>query len=448
MVSYSSYLRCKRGTLADHVATLQDYLVDYQNIEQQVMEDHGVDVLPPALKAIVAEKRIDTFDSFTRYILSTSSPKMCSRDKHPLSQRYFRCICLITEAKLKSALLTNPITINEPTRTRDIPLCDALLASDGVFDVLTKYIRTQFPDLPSEFNFGTLRSAFVQLRKFNSSGETGMSKCPSIYTKDTAVEFHYLLLTVLAGYKAGLEVLGSQCDVMGHEDRPPYQPEDYDLTWMFTFLLWRIAHSSVLRFHLTFLHAAELLSLDDALFGGGRFGLETDNVETETADEGPGVTDQEMSVIQLHATSTSKHQQPEGLAFLRWLHLLVSDLTALENLSLFFSHGTSSHMKVHVHTIALPPTSADKALWKPVVEHALHSQAPLLYRHYDEIITTLVDRIKKGKDNSHKFMFYHHFTEEVMAVPGSVHCEAALACLVKHRTTAVPVRGMEVQRDV
>ena len=66
-----------------------------------------------------------------------------------------------------------------------------------------------------------------------------MSKCPVIYTKDTMVEFHYLLVTILARYKAGLEMLGTQDDV-GHEPEGqlPYQSGDYDLMWMFTFLLW------------------------------------------------------------------------------------------------------------------------------------------------------------------------------------------------------------------
>jgi hypothetical protein len=157
----------------DHVATLQDYLTCYQAMERKVMEDHRVDVMTPEIKEIVAEKRINAFDAFTRYLLSTC------------------------------------------------------------------------PDLPLEFKFGTLHSAFEQLRQFHTSGETDMSKCPSLYTKDTVVEFHYLLVTVLAGYKAGLEVLGTQCDV-DYEGRPPYRPEHYDLAWMFTFLLWRIAHSSIL----------------------------------------------------------------------------------------------------------------------------------------------------------------------------------------------------------
>jgi hypothetical protein len=129
-----------------------------QNLK--VMEDHGVKVLTPELKKIVAEYRIDAFDAFCCYLISTRSPKMRSWDKHSMSQKYFRCLSSITETMLKSALSTKGITINQPTRTRGIPLCDALLASDGIFDLLTTYAHIQFPDLPLEFKFGTLRSAF------------------------------------------------------------------------------------------------------------------------------------------------------------------------------------------------------------------------------------------------------------------------------------------------
>jgi hypothetical protein len=111
--SYPFSFRCKPLIFVDHIATLQDYLADYQNIQRQVMEDRGVDVLTPELKVVVAERQIDAFDSFTRYILSTCSPKLRARDKHPLSQRYFRCLCLITEEKLKSALLTNEVAVGK-----------------------------------------------------------------------------------------------------------------------------------------------------------------------------------------------------------------------------------------------------------------------------------------------------------------------------------------------
>jgi hypothetical protein len=206
------------------------------------MQGGELDGLMPELKAIVAEKQIDAFDSFTHYILSTCSPKMRAQDKHSLSQRYFHCLCLITEGNLKPALLTNKVAINEPTRTRDIPLCDALLASDGVFDFLMKCTCTQFPDLPSEFNFGILHCAFEQLQRFDSSGETDMSKCPSIYTNDSTVEFHYLLLTAIAAYKATLRCFASPTDAT----RVCYTVSDYDAAYMIVHLLWRIAHSSIL----------------------------------------------------------------------------------------------------------------------------------------------------------------------------------------------------------
>jgi hypothetical protein len=58
------------------------------------------------------------------------------------------------------------------------------------------------------------------------------------------------------------------------------------------------------------------------------------------------------------------------------------------------------------------------------------------------------DAILQGKDNMVTFTVHHHFTEEVMTVIGSVHCEAALACLIKHPITAVPVHGMEIHHNV
>jgi hypothetical protein len=233
-ISHSSSYRQRALQYQDHVTTLQGYLTDYQDMERKVMEDKGVDVLTPEIKEVVSERRIDAFDAYACHILLTCSPKMRSWDKHSMSQKYFHCLCLIMEEKLRPALLTNEITINAPTRTRDIPLCDALLASDGIFDVLMAYTHTQFPDLPLEFKFGTLRSAFEWLRQFHTSGETNMSKCPSLYTKDTAVEFHYLLLTCLASYKAALTCLGSTAD----EKNACYTTGHYNNAYMFVHLVW------------------------------------------------------------------------------------------------------------------------------------------------------------------------------------------------------------------
>jgi hypothetical protein len=428
--------------LVDHVATLQDYLACYQAMEGKVMEDHGVDVLTPEIKEIVAERRIDAFDAFTRYLLSTCSPKMRSRDKHSMSQKYFRRLCLITEAKLKSALLTNEITINEPTRTRDIPLCDALLASDGVFDILKAYARTQFPHLPLEFKFGTLRSAFERLRKFHNSGETDMSKCPSLYTKDTAVEFHYLLVTAVAGYKATLQCLGSPTD--GNNVR--YTTEQYNNAYMFVHLLWRIAHSSILREHLTLLHAARLLSIADGSGrGGGSNHVSEKGAAAATVDEVTDVVDQEMTATQVHA-SNSDGLLDLGIAILRWLRLLVSPITAVETMSLSCIR-VQPGCSIRIQLVDLAPVKCAEFEWKPVIGRALRLD-PNLKDLTPAVVAIIEERSKAGLGPAKRTQL-RQFCDQMSATERGVpHCEIVTACLISFLERAIPVKGQALELAV
>jgi hypothetical protein len=443
-----SYYRQRALQYQDHAATLQGYLAHYQGIEWKVMEDHGVDVLTPELKEIVAEKRIDAFDAFTCYILLTCSPKMRSRDKHSISQKYFDCLCLITEAELKSALPKNEIAINEPTRTRDIPLCDALLASDVVFKVLTAYIRIQFPDLPLEFEFGTLRSAFERLRKFHNSGERDMSKCPSLYTKDTAVEFHYLLVTALAGYKAALKCFGSPTD----ENNVRYTPEHYNHAYMFVHLVWRIAHSSILREHLAFLHTARLLFIEDGSApGGGSQHVSEKGAATETVDEvtdleGSDVVEQEMTATMLHTSLASDGSRDLGIAILRWLRLLVSPITAVETMSLScmrIQHGCS----IRIQLVDLAPVKCAQFEWKPVMRRALGLHADLK-DIIPAVIAVIEERTKAGlgpAKNTQLRHFGHQASETEKGVP---HCEVVAACLISFLERAIPVKGRALELAV
>ena len=99
--------------------------------------------------------------------------------------------------------------------------------------------------------------------------------------------------------------------------------------------------------------------------------------------------------------------------------------------------------KVKIQVIALPPIFVEETPWKPVIQWALQSQAPFLYDCYNKIITILADCIKEGKGNTGGLAPFHHFAEEVMQVTG-VHCEAALACLVKFSAD----EGTQIQIDV
>jgi hypothetical protein len=313
-----------------------------------------------------------------------------------------------------------------------------------VFNTLTEYLHTQQSDLALDFNFASLRSAFSELDSFRNSGEKDNSQSPSLYTRATVVDFHYLLLTVLAGYRAGLRQLA--------DNSSPQSSDDYDGAWLFTFLLWRIAHSSILREHLAFLHKAGLLSrlADDVVSGTVDFGMEKGGAEADdVGEEAAEVTDQEMSFMLLHVEPTNARQQPDmGLVVLRWIHLLVCHITALETLSLFFRREVLGDTKLNIQVVTLRPTPVEQTPWKPVVQRALQSQAPFLYDRYDKIITILADCIQESQRNMEGRKPFHYFTEEVMQVTGNVHCGAALACLVKCSTAAIYNEGTEFQIDV
>jgi hypothetical protein len=253
------------------------------------------------------------------------------------------------------------------------------------------------------------------------------------------VEFHYLLLTVLAGYRAGLELLGNEDNLGNASGTETYAPEDYDLAWIFTLLLWRIAHSSMLRDHLVFLHTAGLLSPA----APGNSGMEADNLDGRVKTRQKS----DKAAIWLHIMMTRNHHLPgEGHMFLYWIHLLVSDLTALETLSHFFISEIPNHMTVHIHPIALRPRApAGKVFWKPVIERALQSQNSL-HPHYDAIVTTLIECINKDKESTEKYIYHRYFTDETMTVTGSVHCEAALACIMKYPGACTS--GMDIKYNV
>jgi hypothetical protein len=399
------------------------------------MQGGKLDGLTPELKAIVAEKQIDAFDSFTRYILSTCSPKMRARDKHSLSQRYFRCLCLITEGNLKPALLANKVAVNEPTRTRDIPLCDALLASDGVFDFLTKCTRTQFPNLPSEFNFGILRCAFEQLRRFDSSGETDMSKCPSIYTNDSAVEFHYLLLTAIAAYKAALRCFASPTDATGVR----YTVGDYDAAYMIVHLLWRIAHSSILREHLSLLQTAGLFAV---YYVSGKDA--TRSTKDGVANpEGPDV-DEEMTATQLHDKNGSLDV---AIAILHWLRLLISPVTAVETISLSCIRVAHERPTFRIRLVDLAPVRCNKFEWGLVLERALQSN-PQLDSCVRDVTEMVDERAKAGLGPAQCTHLREFGGQEFVTETGVPHCEFAAVTLLRHILRAIPVKDRGLTLEV
>ena len=110
--------------------------------------------------------------------------------------------------ELELAMVNTEVPVSAPTcRPRDLPLCDAILGSSEALDFLAQYVRDRQPELPPTFRFAALCLAFQGLDDFRSSGEANTSQWPTLYSCDTVIEFHYLLITVLSGYSVGLQGL-------------------------------------------------------------------------------------------------------------------------------------------------------------------------------------------------------------------------------------------------
>jgi hypothetical protein len=109
---------------------------------------------------------------------------------------------MIVELELE--MVNTEVPVSAPTQPRDLPLCDAMLGSSEVLDFLAQYVHDCQPELSPTFQFTALHLAFQGLDGFHNSGEANMSQCPTLYSHETVIEFHYLLITVLSGYSVGL----------------------------------------------------------------------------------------------------------------------------------------------------------------------------------------------------------------------------------------------------
>jgi hypothetical protein len=227
-----------------------------------------------------------------------------------------------------------------------------------VLDFLAQYVRDCQPELSPTFQFTALCLAFQGLDGFRNSGEANMSQCPTLYSHETVIVFHYLLITVLSGYGVGLQGL-ADLSVVG-----PEKEAHCHMAWLFTFFLWRITHLSILWEHLAFLHAAKILSLEA---GCG---------DTNSSSNADHSIDEDMSIIHLQLMQTEASQKLDlPLALIEWMCLLVSPITSLEMVLLLLQHGEIlASTDFQIQMVTLQPTGVYKALWKTDFNRATRAE--------------------------------------------------------------------------
>lgn len=394
------------NSLADHLATLLSYLNEYHAIEQT---SSGVN----AQRA--AEHHVNAFDKFTHYLIYASLPRLRMRSKHSSSRKFLACLFSIKVTSLEHAIKALLVKIEGAGQTGDLALCDEFLASPQTWGILDTYMKTNLSetDLESRVDpeFKALRKAMQEVHAFHNSGvDPSNSKppSPSLYSPATITDFHHLLLCILSGFRYFLEQLSTATP--GGQDRR----DMYQLAWLFTFLLWRVAHSSILREHLALLHSVNLL-LPRAGSTESRPGDAKENPDWEHHP-----TEDDMAGIPQDAEDDDM-----GLTFLRWIRLLVSHVTALEMLSLF-----SKQKKIHVKLIELRPADIEeKVPWRPVLKKALGTDEAYLEKVVHVLVKFISQPAEGGKQRTD---FLKHFEVEIMRVTGVLHCESVLVALIRY----------------
>ena len=247
-----------------------------------------------------------------------------------------------------------------------------------------------------------------------------MKNCPCVYTSETAMEFHYLLLGTIAGYKNMLTFLNI----------PPKHSDlniIYNVSWRLTHLLWRISHSSILREHLAFLTTTELLKLDD--------NVQKCDVHDAAKVDVDEIDVQEVVHQELMALNTIHQKHGDiALSFVRWIRLLISHVTALDILLLFLQHETLKHKKLHIHMIAVRVPKKFSLPWVNILQRAV----PLDEQQLSEVVQQIYKYTQEytmANPNNKKSIFFRFKNDGdmpkwIMNVIGTVHCELALAFLL------------------
>jgi hypothetical protein len=202
---------------------------------------------------------------------------------------------------------------------------------------------------------------------------------------------------------------------------------------MIIHLLWRIAHSAILREHLSVLQTAGLFVVYYTS-GTDAMRLTRDGVVDL---EDPNVVDEEMTATQLCDKSGSLDI---GIAILRWLRLLVSPMTAIETISLSCIHREHENPTFEIQLVNLAPIQCNKFEWGPVLEHALRLD-PQLNSCVPEVIEIVDEQAKAGLGPAHRTHLREFSGQDFVTETGVPHCELVAATLLRHLMRAIPVEG-------
>lgn len=221
------YIRSGNDALANHVATVNDFMADYVS-----KDDSG--------------HKTAVFERFGHHLVSIYWQKMCRRYRDWSSLGYIYHLSRVTLEVLDSPGIMTAIFTAEDFKV-DTGLASVLVKledSNKIGEIMEHHPTIRNPSALSH-----LMSAF------RTALEQPADERKIQYTKDICIEFHQLLVAVLWGYGNALQGL---CKAVRESKE---LEADAKLVWEYVHLFWRIAYSRILHRHMAVLETGGTLQI-------------------------------------------------------------------------------------------------------------------------------------------------------------------------------------------
>jgi hypothetical protein len=433
--------------LSDHLATLVEYLNHYQSEIQGGNADQSGGNSADGMDSENSkwDKAADLEEHFGTYLISTCYPKIHRRLLHPLSIKLISIFSSIERQRLTDILDEVSFPISMRSKSSNLLLCRVIHSALDTHDLRGMIRESKGGDQEHSAFFQSVTETYELFQK----GTNESSQFPLLYRKDTFEDFHYFVLLALTKYRSAISTFYDKIKAgcLNTTDR-------LDLT-VYSFLLWRLAHSSILCQHLIFLRATSLIP-QDAVFNHlvpkdssqnsiSGDGSESDVSEgyvseeyvsdgdvsdgyiregSEESSEETGLQE-EMDTLEYH----SGHRKDPTLMIQRWMCLLVSHLQSLHILSSFAASRPGEICVQHVAVKrATHKTPQD---WTAVLKRALPHSLPEGDTGFSEMAKIILGQINKVNATPGRHGIFSYFKGEfIIRLAGHVHCEAALAAVL------------------
>jgi len=428
--------------LSDHLATVEEYLNKYQLASNHRSGENSTD---PKGKTSAKLDREGQFDRFSTYLVSTCYPKVRKRLLSKLSTNLFALLSNITGPQLERCLENKSFPEPVLSKKSNVELCRFMYALKSHYDfgaMVQKLKDNDYPHQQSEpSTFFTKVYETFELVKAGGNP----SNLPVLYTDEFFVDFHYLALFALGKYRDAILQFYD-----GTKNGGPTDIHRGDLK-VYSFLLWRLAHSSILRCHLIFLRTHGLLRRvehgNESKAGGGNkdIGGKESDLNSDDGSKGNVVGGKEGNLNRHNGHQDHEDEDDPALMIQRWMCLIVSHLHSLNILSSF---AASSPRQIHIQysSATRSPLKVPQD-WTAVLRRAVFAIGGTLVNRLDQLEDTILEKINNNQTRR-TGTFSYFKGKEITSGGGQVHCVAAAAVIAVIYESLGKEHGIDVRPDL